>query len=135
MSAIFKMAAKTRHKKWAVTIQHCSISSKFDMWVDNNVPTLNAFYRSPFSKWSPQYRKNSTFWKRRIAPLMVTFHYVKFYVSIIIQLEVININVQNFKFPIGFNSNPHALWTPKNMALTPVTTNLKTLGSIRNIYL
>jgi hypothetical protein len=32
---------------------------------------------------------------------MVTYHYVKFYVSIIIQLEVININVQNFKFPIG----------------------------------
>jgi hypothetical protein len=32
---------------------------------------------------------------------MVTYHYVKFYVSIIIQLEVININVWNFKFPIG----------------------------------
>jgi hypothetical protein len=38
MSAIFKMAAKTPHKKWAVKIQHCSISSKFDMWVDNDVP-------------------------------------------------------------------------------------------------
>ena len=37
---------------------------------------------------------------------MVTYHYVKFYVSIIIQLEVININVRNFKFPIGFYSNP-----------------------------
>jgi hypothetical protein len=35
MSAIFKMAAKTRHKKWAIKIQHCPISSKFDMWVDN----------------------------------------------------------------------------------------------------
>jgi hypothetical protein len=44
--------------------------------------------------------------KRRIAPLMVTYHYVKFYVSIIIHLEVININVRNFKFPIGFYSNP-----------------------------
>ena len=75
------------------------------------------------------------FWKCRIAPLMVTYHYVKFYVSIIIQLEVININVRNFKFPIGFYSNPHPLWTPKNMALTPFTTNLKTLGSTRNIYL
>jgi hypothetical protein len=31
MSAIFKMAAKTRHKKWAVKIQHCPISSKFDV--------------------------------------------------------------------------------------------------------
>ena len=44
---------------------------------------------------------------------MVTYHYVKIYVSIIIQLEVININVQNFKFPIGFYSNPHPIWTPK----------------------
>ena len=35
---IFKMAAKTWHKKWAVKIQHCPISSKFDMWVDNDVP-------------------------------------------------------------------------------------------------
>jgi hypothetical protein len=45
-------------------IQHCPISSKFDMWVDNDVPnwfpTLNIFYRSPFSKWPPQYRKNAT---------------------------------------------------------------------------
>jgi hypothetical protein len=23
---------------WAVKIQHCPISSKFDMWVDNDVP-------------------------------------------------------------------------------------------------
>ena len=40
MSAIFKMAAKIRYKKWAVKIQHCPISSKFDMWVDNHVPNL-----------------------------------------------------------------------------------------------
>jgi hypothetical protein len=38
MSAILKMAAKTRYKKWVVKIQHCPISSKFDMWVDNDVP-------------------------------------------------------------------------------------------------
>ena len=54
---------------------------------------------------------------------MVTYHYVKIYVSIIIQLEVININVRNFKFPIGSYSNPHPIWTPKNMVLTPFTTN------------
>ena len=34
------------------------------MWVDNDVPnwlpTLKNFYRSPFSKWPPQYRKYST---------------------------------------------------------------------------
>jgi hypothetical protein len=27
MSAIFKMATKTRHKKWVVKIQHCPMSS------------------------------------------------------------------------------------------------------------
>jgi hypothetical protein len=32
----------------------------FDFNVLNWFPTLNNFYRSPFSKWSPQYRKNST---------------------------------------------------------------------------
>ena len=68
-----------------------------------------------------------------MAPLMVT--YVKFYVSIIIHLEVININVRNFNFPIRFYSNLHPLWISKNMALTPFTTNRKTLGSTRNIYL
>ena len=36
MSAIFKMAAKSR--KWAVKIQHCPISSKLYLWVDNDVP-------------------------------------------------------------------------------------------------
>ena len=45
-------------------IQHCPISSKFDMWVDNDVQnrflTLKNFYRSPFSKWPPKYRTNST---------------------------------------------------------------------------
>ena len=45
-------------------IQHCSISTTFHMWVDYDVPkwflTSKNFYWSPFSKWSPQYRKNST---------------------------------------------------------------------------
>ena len=50
---------------------------------------------------------------------MVTYHYVKFYVSIIIQLEVININVRNFKFPIGFYSNPHPPFEPTKIWLWP----------------
>jgi hypothetical protein len=45
-------------------IKHCLISSKFDMWVDNNVPnwfpTLKNYYRLPFWKCPPQYRTNST---------------------------------------------------------------------------
>jgi hypothetical protein len=32
---------------------------------------------------------------------MVAYHYVKCYVSIIIQLEVININVRNFKLTLS----------------------------------
>ena len=50
---------------------------------------------------------------------MVTYHYVKFffYVSIIIYLEVININVRNFNFPIGLYPTPFEplkiwLWPP-----------------------
>jgi hypothetical protein len=31
-----------------------------NMWVDNDVLILENFYRSPFSKWPPQYRTNST---------------------------------------------------------------------------
>ena len=45
-------------------IQHCLISSKLDMLVDNDVQnwflTLKNFYRSPFSKWPPQYQTHST---------------------------------------------------------------------------
>ena len=44
--------------------KHCPISSQFDLWVDYDVPkwflTSTNFYRSPFSKWPPQYRTNST---------------------------------------------------------------------------
>jgi hypothetical protein len=67
--------------KCITKIQHCPISSQFDMWVDNDVlnwfptlkidrwvdidvlnwfPTLKNFYRTPFSKWPPQYHTNST---------------------------------------------------------------------------
>jgi hypothetical protein len=83
-------------------------------------PIFDAVFWQPFWKW----KTSRKFWKRRIAPLMVTYHYVKFYVSIIVHLEVININVRNFIFPIGFYSNPHPLWTPQNMTLTPFTTKL-----------
>jgi hypothetical protein len=74
--------------------------------------TMLNFYRPFFMPCFGSHFENG-----RIAPLMVTYHYVKFYVSIIIYLEVINI------------------WTPQNMTLTPFTTKLKTLGPTRNIYL
>ena len=45
-------------------IQHCPISKTFHMWVAYDVPKWflksKKFYRSPFSKWPPQYRTNST---------------------------------------------------------------------------
>jgi hypothetical protein len=69
-------------------------------------PIFYALFWQPFWKW----QTSQKFWKCRIAPLMVI--YVKFYVSIIMHLEVININVRNFNFPIGFYSNSHPLWTP-----------------------
>jgi hypothetical protein len=65
---------------------------------------------------------------------LVTYHYVKIYFSNIIQLEVININVRNFKFPIGFNSNHHPLWTPNNMALTPLPHFLFLLFSFLSMH-
>jgi hypothetical protein len=148
---ISKNFYRSPFSKWPP--QYRTNSTLFEFNILNWFLTSKNFYRSPFSKWPPQYRKNSTlfdfrnvveigqcwifavFWKRRIAPLMVTYHYVKFYVSIIIHLEVVNINVRNFNFPIGFYSNPHPLWTPQNMPLTLFTTKLKTLGPTRNIYL
>ena len=64
MSAIFKMATKKRHKKWAVKIQHCPMSSKFDMWVDNDVPNWFWHWKIStghhFQNGLPQYRTNST---------------------------------------------------------------------------
>ena len=43
-------------------IQHCSISMPFHIWVDYDVPNWflisKNFYRSPFSKWPPQYITN-----------------------------------------------------------------------------
>jgi hypothetical protein len=45
-------------------IKHCPFSTTFHMWVDYDVPnwflTSKNFYRSPFSKWPPQYRKKSS---------------------------------------------------------------------------
>jgi hypothetical protein len=44
-------------RHFEMSLKSDNVSSKFDMWVDNDVPnwfpTLNNFYRSPFSKWSP----------------------------------------------------------------------------------
>ena len=103
------------------------------LMISDNVEFLPPIFMPCFGSHFENGRHFENFENAELLLLMVTYHYVKFYVSIIIQLEVINFNVRNFKFPIGFYSNPHPLWTPKNMALTPLTTNQKTLGSTRNI--
>ena len=97
---------------------HINFDDIGQCWIFN--PHFYAVFWQPFWKWQTSWK----FWKRRIAPLMVIYHYVKIYVSIIIQLEVININVQNFKFPIGLYSNPTP-FEPLKIWLTPFTTNWK----------
>jgi hypothetical protein len=82
------------------------------LMISGNVEFLPPIFYTVF--WQPF----SKFWKRIIAALMVTCRYVKLYVSIIIHLEVININVRNFNFPIGFYSNPHPV-EPLNIWLWP----------------
>jgi hypothetical protein len=125
--AILKMATGRNFSMSGINSGHHYLPTYQILMTSDNVEFLPPIFYAMF--WQPFWK----FWKRRIAPLMVTYHYVKFYVSIIIHLEVININVRNFNFPIGFYSNP--LWTPQNMTLTPFTTKLKTLGPTRNIYL
>jgi hypothetical protein len=60
IAPLIKMATTIPQK---FNIVHCPISSKFDMWVDNDVPnwfpTLKNFYRSPFPKWPPQNNNTS----------------------------------------------------------------------------
>ena len=137
---IFAVLWRPFWKWWLVEIFQCRESIRdiihylptYQIFISDNVEFLQPIFYAVF--WQPcwEWLTFQKFWKCRIAPLVVTYHYVKLYVSIIIHLEVININVWNFNFPIGFYSNPHPLWTPQNMTLT---TKLKTLGPTRNIYL
>jgi hypothetical protein len=91
-------------------IQHCPISTTFHMWVNPHIKFW--WYRTMLNFYRPFFMPFWTFWKHRIAPLMVTYHHVKFYVSI--HLEVININVRNFNFS-DFNDISYVgkLWCPE----------------------
>ena len=102
--AILKMAISRNFSMSGINLGHHYLSTYQILMISDNVEFLPlifyAVFWQPFWKWQTFWK----FWKCRIAPLMVTYHYVKFYVSIIIHLEVININVRNFNFPIGFYS-------------------------------
>ena len=127
--AILKMATGRNFSMSEINLGHHYLPTYQILMISDNAEFLLSIFYTVF------WQTSRKFWKRRIAPLMVTYHYVKFYVSIIIHFEVININVRNFNFPIGFYSNPTPLWTLQNMTLTPFITKLKTLGPTRNIYL
>ena len=135
VATILKMSIGRKFSRPEINSGHHYLLAYQMLMTSDNVeflpPICYAVFCQPFWKW----QISGKFWKCRIAPLMVTYHYVKLYVSIIIHLEGININVRNFNFPIGFNSNPHPLWTPQSMTLTTFTTKLNTLGPTRNIYL
>ena len=109
VATILKMAISRNLLLSGINSGHHYLLTYQILMISDNVEfLLSIFYAvfwQPFSKWQTS-RKFRTC---RIAPLMVIYHYVKFYVSIIIHLEVININVRNFNFPIGFYSNPHPL--------------------------
>jgi hypothetical protein len=56
---------------------------------------------------------------------MVTYHYVKLYVSIIIHLEVITINVRNFIFPLDSIVTPTPFEPLKIWFYPPLTQSWK----------
>jgi hypothetical protein len=98
--AILKMTTGRNFSMSAINSGHHCLPTYQILMISDNVeflpPIFYAVLCQPFWKW----QTSRKFWKCRIAPLMVTYHYAKFYVSIIIHVEVININVRNFNFPI-----------------------------------
>ena len=126
VAAILKMTTGRNFSMSAINSGHHYLPTYQILMISGNVEFLPPIFYTVFWQLFWKWQTSWKILKRRIAPLMVTYRYVKFYVSIIIHLEVININVRNFNFPIGFYSNPHPLWTPQNMTLTPFTTKLET---------
>ena len=99
VTAILKMATGRKFSMSGINSGHHYVPTYQILMISVNAEFLAQIFYAVF--WQP-FWKWPNVWERRIAPLMVTYHYV----SISIHLEVININVWNFKFPIGFYSNP-----------------------------
>ena len=95
VTTILKMATGRNFSMSGIISGHHYLPTYQILMISGNVeflpPISYTVFSQPFWKW----QTSRKFWKHRIAPLMVTYHYVKFYVSIIIHLEVININVRN----------------------------------------
>jgi hypothetical protein len=89
MSAIFKMAAKTQNKKWTVKIQHCLISSNFDMWVDKDVPILMISDNAEFLRYCGAILKMETSRNCSMSGINSGHHYLSTY-----QILMISDNVE-----------------------------------------
>ena len=98
-AAILKMAIGRNCSMSGMNSRNHCLPTYQILMISDNVEYLSPIFYSVF--WKPfwKWQTSRKFLKHRIAPLMVTYHYVKFYVSIIIHLEVININVQISTFP------------------------------------
>jgi hypothetical protein len=107
--AILKMAAGRNYSMSGINSGHHYLLTYQILMISDNVEFLPPICMPCFGSHFENGRHLENFENPELLLYMVTYHYVKFYVSIIIQLEVININVRNFKFPIGFYSNLHPL--------------------------
>ena len=78
--AILKMVTGSNFSMSGINSGHHYLPT-YQIWmISDNVEFLSPIFYTvcwqPFSKW----QTSGKFWKRRIAPLMVTYHYVKLYV-------------------------------------------------------
>ena len=80
--AILKMETGRNFSMSGINSGHHYLPTYKILMISDNVEFLPPIFYAVF------WQTSRKFWKRRIAPLMVTYHYVKFYVSIIIYLEV-----------------------------------------------
>jgi uncharacterized membrane protein len=86
VAAILKMVNGRYFSMSEINSGHHCLPTYQILMISGNVeflpPIFYAVFWQPFWKWQISWK----FWKRRIAPLMVTYQYVKFYVSIIISI-------------------------------------------------
>jgi hypothetical protein len=92
-------------------------------------PHFYGVFLQPFCKRQRFWK----FWKRRTCPLLGTYHYVQIFFSYIFQLEVININVRNFKIILILLLSFHAPWTCPRQISGTTGQNFMKLGGVIDI--
>jgi hypothetical protein len=78
VATILKMATGRNFSMSGINSGHHYLPTYQILMISDNVEFLPPIFYAMF--WQPFWK----FWKHRIAPLMVTYHYVKFYVSLIL---------------------------------------------------